>query len=166
MRSPKVAIMEGSGNKHLRRLPSVFTDHPIYLITICTHKRAAYLANGSVVRVLVEEWRGAPKRHGWHVGRYVVMPDHVHFFCCPGLAEHRSLSQFVGAWKEWISKRLKREGINPVAAWQAEFFDHLIRSGESYAEKWVYVRNNPVRAGLAEQSEEWLYQGVLERIEI
>ena len=31
---------------------------------------------------------------------------------------------------------------------QEGFFDHLLRSYESYAQKWEYVRENPVRAGL------------------
>ena len=24
--------------------------------------------------------------------------------------------------------------------WQAEFFDHILRSGESYSQKWDYVK--------------------------
>src|SRR4029077_12085115 len=31
-----------------------------------------------------------------------------------------------------------------------EFFDHLLRSEESYDQKWNYVRDNPVRADLAQ----------------
>jgi hypothetical protein len=37
--------------------------------------------------------------------------------------------------------------------------DHLLRSDESYAEKWNYVRENPVRAGLAQSAEDWPYAG-------
>ena len=43
--------------------------------------------------------------------------------------------------------------------WQEGFFDHLLRSGESYAQKWEYVRMYPVRAGLSARPEEWPYQG-------
>jgi hypothetical protein len=39
------------------------------------------------------------------------------------------------------------------------FFDHVLRSDESYLEKWNYVRENPVRAGLAKSAEQWPYQG-------
>ena len=49
-------------------------------------------------------------------------------------------------------------------AWQAGFLDHLLRSGESYAEKWNYVRMNPVRAGLIEQSEDWPFAGEIEAL--
>jgi hypothetical protein len=34
----------------------------------------------------------------------------------------------------------------------------LLRSDESLSEKWEYVRQNPVRAGLVEHSEDWPYQ--------
>jgi hypothetical protein len=37
----------------------------------------------------------------------------------------------------------------------AEFFDHLLRSEESYDQKWNYVRDNPVRANLAQKAAEW-----------
>ncbi|MGI8956418.1 MAG: REP-associated tyrosine transposase [Chthoniobacterales bacterium] len=109
---------------------------------------------------------------GWLVGRYVVMPDHVHFFCTPE-REAKSFSDFVGAWKRWTSRRinaLSRPGTaspattaprRSVALWQAEFFDHLIRSVESYDEKWEYVRNNPVRAGLVERADDWRFAGKL-----
>jgi hypothetical protein len=45
------------------------------------------------------------------------------------------------------------------------FFDHLIRHSESYAEKWEYVRLNPVRAGLVKTCQEWPWQGEIEKLE-
>ena len=43
--------------------------------------------------------------------------------------------------------------------WQPGFFDHVLRNDESYARKWEYVRDNPVRAGLVAEWREWSYQG-------
>jgi REP element-mobilizing transposase RayT len=86
------------------------------------------------------------------------MPDHVHFFCSP-IQEASSLSTFVGKWKEWTAKLGHRQLGMPRLLWQAEFFDHVLRSEENYEEKWNYVRNNPVRAGLVESGENWPYQG-------
>jgi hypothetical protein len=34
-----------------------------------------------------------------------------------------------------------------------------MRSSESYAERWEYVRCNPVRAGLVSKPDDWPYQG-------
>ena len=54
--------------------------------------------------------------------------------------------------------------VSSVRAWQDGFFDHLLRSGESYAEKWNYVRMNPVRAGLVARPEDWPYSGEIEKL--
>jgi putative transposase len=43
--------------------------------------------------------------------------------------------------------------------WQKGFFDHLLRSEESAAEKWEYVRDNPVRAGLVVDVNDWEFAG-------
>src|SRR4030095_9854688 len=58
------------------------------------------------------------------------------------------------------------EGHFTVSPSLAErFFDHLIRHGESYSEKWEYVRQNPVRAGLVHQADDWPWQGEIVRLE-
>ena len=48
--------------------------------------------------------------------------------------------------------------------WQPEFFDHVLRSNESYSQKWNYVFDNPVRAGLAGSANEWKYAGEIETL--
>jgi hypothetical protein len=35
--------------------------------------------------------------------------------------------------------------------WEEGFFDHILRSKESYSQKWNYVRENPVRRILNQQ---------------
>ena len=51
------------------------------------------------------------------------------------------------------------------ASLAAPFFDHVLRSDESYSEKWNYVRNNPVRAGLVQNADDWPYAGEIIRID-
>jgi putative transposase len=148
-------------HRHLCRLVNVFSQHPVYFLTVCTADRARILATTETAAVLQSEWRAARLRHGWQVGRYVVMPDHVHFFAAPepGCV---ALERFVGAWKEWTAKHLKRDCLVKVPIWQARFFDHVLRSSESYAEKWEYVRLNPVRAGLVANPEDWPFSGFID----
>jgi|GEM_PF-3473187 hypothetical protein len=45
------------------------------------------------------------------------------------------------------------------------FFDHLIRHSESHSEKWEYVYQNPLPAGLVQQPESWPFQGEIESME-
>jgi putative transposase len=60
--------------------------------------------------------------------------------------------------KNTISKTLRGKGVRSPH-WQKGFFDHVLRSPESYAQKWTYVQQNPVRAGLASQPDDWPFQG-------
>jgi putative transposase len=101
--------------------------------------------------------------HGWAIGRYVIMPDHVHFFCSAEL-DAKPLPTFMQAWKQWTSKRMTRELSFSASVWQEEFFDHVLRSSESYSQKWDYVKENPVRAGLVASAAEWPWQGEIESL--
>ena len=88
---------------HLRRLDQVWIDAPIYFITIATNCRRPVLACPVAVAAIVAEFTAAPKRHGWLVGRYVIMPDHAHFFCAEGgEQEPTPLSGFVGRIKQGL----------------------------------------------------------------
>ena len=89
------------------------------------------------------------------------MPDHVHFFCASEL-DAKSLSKFMQLWKQWTSKRLVRDFRYTIPVWETEFFDHVLRSSESYSQKWQYVCENPLRAGLVARADDWPFQGQIE----
>ena len=80
-----------------------------------------------------------------------VMPDHAHLLLSPlrdSGGWNFSLPQIMHAIKGVSARKidilLGRSG--PV--WQEEFFDHMLRSDDSVAEKMDYIWRNPVRAGL------------------
>jgi putative transposase len=148
---------------HLRRLDRIWIPHAVYFITVCTHDRKPILATPQASDILRTEWSTASTRHGWRIGRYVIMPDHVHFFCAeqPDGAK-RNLSSFIGMWKQWAAKSLIKLNSASLPVWQKQFFDHVLRHDESYAEKWQYVRHNPVRAGLAAAWQDWPYRGYVD----
>jgi len=83
-----------------------------------------------VTKILIAEWRAAHERHSWSVGRYVIMPDHGHFFCGPELGAPR-LSEFIGAWKRWTSREIHalggpRSATAATALWQRKVLDHVL----------------------------------------
>ena len=47
--------------------------------------------------------------------------------------------------------------------WQRNFFDHRLRHDESEAEKFEYICQNPVRAGLIEMEDDWPFVFVASR---
>ena len=142
--------------RHLRRLQRIWTEDPVFFVTVCAVGRQAVLVP-TFAPVLALGLREASQRHHWHVGRYVVMPDHLHFFCAPD-ADAGTLSDFVGGFKQLSTRRAWEAGWTGKL-WQTEFFDHLLRSEESYGSKWEYVRRNPVRGGICREPEDWPHQG-------
>ena len=95
-------------------------------------------------------------KHNIALGRYVIMPEHIHLFVCG--PDDFSLGAWIGSLKQALAKSMGRSR-GPHAIWQRGFFDHLLRSDESYGQKWNYVRENPVRAGLVGKAEDWPYAG-------
>ena len=144
-----------------QRLDIIFSSNPAYFVTFCTRNRQAIpdlLKAQAALEIYAQ--RGI-KDFGAALGRYVIMPDHIHLFVS-GDVEF-VLSKWVAGLKRAISKALGVSG----EFWQPTFFDHILRSEESYSEKWEYVCENPVRAGLVRESDDWPYQGepvVIDRV--
>jgi putative transposase len=89
------------------------------------------------------------------VVRYVIMPNHMHFFVRGG--NDFKLAQWANGLKRAMSVSLGATKKRPL--WQPGFFDHILRNDESYTQKWAYVRENPVRADLVLRADDWPYQG-------
>ena len=89
------------------------------------------------------------------------MPDHLHAFVA---SDGLSLSAWCKSLKNALSKTLRTIGYE-APHWQKGFFDHVLRSGESYDQKWEYMRENPVRAGLVNAAEDWPYAGEIHELE-
>jgi len=136
------------------RLTTIFQsyDAPIYFITFNTFDRKHLLGSDAVHRKFDAVARQAETK-GVAFGRYVIMPDHIH--CFIRIAPDREIGTTIRLLKRALSSVID----GPPPHWQPGFFDHLLRHGESYGEKWEYVRQNPVRAGLVHEPDDWPYQG-------
>ena len=124
--------------------------------TVCTKDRARWLACDEVHQLLVEIWTDAS---AWLVGRYMIMPAHIHFF-----AGHRDGATKYENWVKYWKSRFTKKFQRPECRWQVDDFDHRVRSAASYEQKWEYVRENPVRCGLVENSDDWPYQGEIHEL--
>ena len=145
------------------RLERLFADQPVYFITACAHQRNPVLNNAPVHPAFQNFAQQAASR-GIFVGNYVLMPDHLHSFVASS-PDTTPISLWVKSMKNFLSKTLREEGI-PAPHWQKGFFDHVLRSEDSYAEKWDYVAHNPVRAGLVEHPEQWPVRGQIHALSI
>lgn len=121
--------------------------------TVCTKDRQPWLASHGIHQLLCEVWNDAS---AWLVGRYVVMPDHVHLFAA-WTGQEIDFKNWVKYWKSQFTKRHKVSGHR----WQTDDWDTRMRTAIQYEEKWDYVRFNAVRHKLVERPEDWPFQGIL-----
>jgi putative transposase len=120
----------------------------IYFVTFCVEGRRPVLANSDLLAAIKKT---IAQLRRWEVLAAVIMPDHVHMIVSP--VEDRELS--VGDFSAGF-KRLLRKELGPQKwEWQRGCFDRLLRSDEDLESKWIYVQENPVRAGLVQRSEDW-----------
>ena len=155
------------GNECLKRPPrlrNLFArfDPPLYFITFCTFDRRPVLANDAL-HVHFVSYLTQKSDSGIACGEYVIMPDHIHLFMRLDSSQYQQ-GRTVGFLKQALSKSLRATQI-PMPHWQPGFFDHVLRSADSYSAKWEYVRDNPVRAGLADHFDAWPYQGTITPIQ-
>jgi REP element-mobilizing transposase RayT len=76
------------------------------------------------------------------------MPDHLHALI--GIDGRDSLSQLIRDYKRMTAKL---SGVE----WQRNFLDHRLRHDESLTQKFAYICQNPVRAGLIQNEADWPY---------
>ena len=124
---------------------------PWVFLTVCTENRAPWLAVSSVHTTLREIWKN--QATAWLVSDYVLMPDHLHLFCAPRDPKF-TIERWIAFWKDCLTKTHVAPGV-----FQSGGFHHRLRDNESYAEKWHYAQENPVRHGLVARPEDWPFSG-------
>src|SRR5205823_544932 len=72
--------MKGAFGRRPLQLQGIFATDPLYFVTFCTHERQRFLAKDGVHAAFVLFAKRAEETFNVAVGRYVIMPDHVHLF--------------------------------------------------------------------------------------
>jgi REP element-mobilizing transposase RayT len=106
------------------------------------------LCKEGVAAALLDGVRAYHEKGTWHARLALVMPDHLHAVLSFNPA--KPMKAIIASWKGY---QAKQHGIE----WQADFFDHRLRTDEETAETLAYIRQNPVRKGLVSRSEDWPY---------
>ena len=91
---------------------------------------------------------------------FVVMPDHLHLLISPKETIEKSVQLIKGGF----SFRAKRELEWKGEIWQPGFTDHRIRDQEDWIQHLEYIRQNPLKARLAEDGVPYPYVGFPNRV--
>lgn len=115
---------------------------------------ACYLANPNVAALVEDAFLFfAGTRYNVHA--WVVMPNHAHALFTP--RNGYSLSTIMHSWKSYTSNKANRLLNREGTFWQADYFDRFIRSADHFEQVARYIENNPVKAGLCRNPQEWAH---------
>jgi REP element-mobilizing transposase RayT len=81
---------------------------------------------------------------------YVIMPNHVHVIL--KLHVEHKLADILHAWKSFTAKAINSELKRTGTLWQPEYWDRLIRNERHLSACLSYIRDNPVKAHLGQNS--------------
>jgi len=112
-----------------------------------------WLRHPRVARSVVRCLRyGAEKLNFYKLYAFVVMPNHVHVLLEPKVPLARITHGIKGVSARLANRILGRSG-RPF--WQDESFDRWLRDEAEFRRTVRYIENNPVRAGLVQNPEDW-----------
>lgn len=96
----------------------------------------------------------------------VVMSTHVHLLFHMRFDTENAiipLRKLTHSIKSFSTHKINNLNGGKGSLWEDESFDHVVRDDDAFEEKLLYIRMNPVKAGLVERAEDykWFYQSPL-----
>ena len=130
--------------------PSWVEDGAVFFITInCEPRGRNQLTTPTAASAIERSLHHQNSCGAWWIHLFLLMPDHLHGLI--SFSRETPMQSSIQNWKRFLARHV---GI----AWQRDFFDHRLRHDESLTEKWNYIRENPVRKGLAAKPDDWPHQ--------
>lgn len=81
------------------------------------------------------------------------MPNHVHFLAY--FEEGQSLGTALRSLKSFTAHKLKKLHPEFAHIWHQESFDRYMRNDEHYGNTIRYIHQNPVKANLCKEAEDY-----------
>lgn len=129
----------------------------LHFITFSCYRRLPLLGTARARNIFVEVLDQVRYRFVLQLVGYVVMPEHVHLLISePKVATPSTAIQML---KQGVSRSLHKASGNERshAFWETRFYDFNVRTKKKKVEKLVYMHLNPVKRGLVEQPDDWIW---------
>jgi len=127
-----------------------------YFLTFCTHERARLFVTPDAVELVRTQISRAEVDYKMAVIAYCFMPDHVHLLV-EGQAEDSDCRQFISRAKQYSGFHYKATFGQRL--WQRYGFEHVLRNEEAAVSVAQYILENPLRARLVENVDEYPFSG-------
>jgi len=144
------------GHRSALRIGRHSQPNTAYFLTKCVlERKRAPLARPDCAEVLIQSFRWARDRQWFRILGFVIMPDHYHLIIALGevVPLERVMMSINRFTASQINKILRRTGT----FWEEGYYDHAIRDRKDFDVILEYVHQNPVKAGLVQDPEEWLF---------
>jgi putative transposase len=127
-----------------------------HFVTFSCYRRQPLLNTPVLSTLFLETLEKTRQEFFMRVYGYVVMPEHVHLLLNePGSG---TLAEAIHFMKLSLAKQGESgEQTDSGHFWQKRYYDRNIRSYSDFAEKLRYIHRNPVKRGLCERPEDWLW---------
>ncbi len=129
------------------------TGYSCYFITASTFQKRNILQSDRMAGLFVDGLLHYRQKQKYLLHEFVVMPDHFHLLITPRESLERAMQLIKGGF----SFQAKRElgFVNEI--WQSSFYDRRVRDAEEYFAFREYIRQNPLKRGLAVKAEDYRY---------
>jgi putative transposase len=117
-----------------------------------TRRGPMYLAIEPIASVVLAALKRGEQMNQYDLGPYVIMSNHVHALLLPKISPSRLMQSLKGATARDANRILDRTG---ETFWQAESYDHWVRSEKEWRKIAAYIENNPVKAGFVGRAEDY-----------
>jgi len=129
------------------------TGYSCYFITGSTFQKQNILQSDRMAGLFVNVLLHDRQKQKYLLHEFVVMPDHFHLLITPQQSLERAMQLIKGGF----SFRVKRELGFRREIWQPSFYDRRVRDAEEYFAFREYIRQNPLKRGLALKAEDYRY---------
>ncbi len=113
------------------------------------------LTEPEVAKVLLKSFGWLADDAGWQIHAATIMPTHVHMVMRNNAGRSGELINDIEKFKRFTGRDANRILKRSGRFWAREDFDHWCRTPEKVTSAVRYVRENPVKAGLVSQWQDW-----------
>jgi putative transposase len=127
-----------------------------HFVTIVTEHRQTFFNDSRIADATIETLLTLREKYHFNLYSYCLMPDHFHALI--GIGESgMTLGRICGDFKSLSTRKFWQ--FYDGKLWQRQFFEHVIRNETDFLETVEYIRENPVKAKLVTNWNDWRYTG-------
>jgi REP element-mobilizing transposase RayT len=150
----------------------VSRDNPAYYLTSVAHNRLPIFQKDKIKQIVCNAFDEARRSGGIKIFAYVIMPDHTHLLTDSPRPINEVLRYMNGISAKRLIDHLRSNGFESSLAklrirereqgHKHSVYEHhpnafRVTGEDAFMQKVSYIHHNPVRAGLVEHPDEYLY---------